>query len=398
LWDLSYDLANIMPPRGSVMRAFELDLKDTEWSRIQALSDRFGEGFWLENNYLFTFASWKKRPDFCVFFKDMLLICIRSLRQKVGEFDLLEFLLVEGDLSTMKVILECWILELTKKIGNSAEQRLWHLSYFIKKKDLLRLSVRYPAVFADFICSLKLPLADKCVNTMHLSYDIPDGQQLIHCCSPWESIKLFDRILPPEMGHNGQPVTVLFLPLRGCIGMDMLEAFVNVSNELGNEDIFNSEIANIVLRYSWRKFGMRVHNTLFCTYVIYLAVVVIAVYSFDQQLKSFGGSIVAWLFQAAVLAFQIYFIREEYIQFSITSDSSLFAHVLDDIWNQLDIAITFTTILGILFRIGYRCETASSRCILAVASVIGWFKLLNYLRPYRVSGPLGEHLLCGLTV
>jgi hypothetical protein len=175
----------------------------------------------------------------------------------------------------------------------------------------------------------------------------------------------------------------------------MLNAMVKVSKELRSVDIFNSDIADIVLRYSWRKFGMRVHNTLFCTYVIYLAVFVTAVYSFDHLLQTFAGSVVAWLLQAAVLAFQIYFIRGEYKQYISNGRVFLRIWILmgEDYWNNVDInVITFTT-AGMLVRICAGKETVLSRCLLAFASILSWQKVLYFLRPYKLSGPLGNIFL-----
>jgi hypothetical protein len=46
--------------------------------------------------------------------------------------------------------------------------------------------------------------------------------------------------------------------------------------------------------------------------------------------------------------------------------------------------------VGTIARIWNGHETVSSRCILSVGSVLVWFKVLNFMRPFKHSGPLSK--------
>ena len=59
-------------------------------------------------------------------------------------------------------------------------------------------------------------------------------------------------------------------------------------------------------------------------------------------------------------------------------------------WNLVDLAVIGIVTAGTVVRILHRQETDSSRCILSVGSVVVWFKVLNFMRPFKRSGPLSE--------
>lgn len=65
-------------------------------------------------------------------------------------------------------------------------------------------------------------------------------------------------------------------------------------------------------------------------------------------------------------------------------------HVLGDIWNFIDISLVVTGTVGMVCRIYYDEDSPTGRCFLALCSILLWFKLLYYLRPFSNSGPLGK--------
>lgn len=74
-------------------------------------------------------------------------------------------------------------------------------------------------------------------------------------------------------------------------------------------------------------------------------------------------------------------------------DSSVLRMVLkhfSGFWNMVDLAVMATVTAGTVLRCVNLGETNSSRCILSVGSVLVWFKVLNFMRPFKHSGPLGK--------
>lgn len=68
----------------------------------------------------------------------------------------------------------------------------------------------------------------------------------------------------------------------------------------------------------------------------------------------------------------------------------LFSHFLLDLWNAIDLAVVCTGIAGLMMRLILRRDAPTGRCLLAATSVLMWFKVLYFLRPFSTSGPLGE--------
>ncbi len=66
---------------------------------------------------------------------------------------------------------------------------------------------------------------------------------------------------------------------------------------------------------------------------------------------------------------------------------------LSEFWNLLDMLVIVLVFAGTILRCAYQGETNRSRCVLAVASVFAWFKLLYFMRPFKSSGLLGKFLL-----
>ena len=64
-----------------------------------------------------------------------------------------------------------------------------------------------------------------------------------------------------------------------------------------------------------------------------------------------------------------------------------------DIWNTIDMSIIMTGITGLLMRLFYNRDTEYGRVILSVTSVMMWFKVLYFMRPFSTSGPLGKSII-----
>jgi WD40 repeat protein len=59
-------------------------------------------------------------------------------------------------------------------------------------------------------------------------------------------------------------------------------------------------------------------------------------------------------------------------------------------WNLIDLSVICIVVIGTIARLWNGHETDTSRCILSVGSVLVWFKVLNFMRPFKHSGPLSK--------
>ena len=156
-------------------------------------------------------------------------------------------------------------------------------------------------------------------------------------------------------------------------------------------------------------------------YVAFLLIQSLATYSFDIWLDT-NYAYLTWILQGLYLLFVLYFFILEGRQFlynyygpSITNKDSkndsqknlilwimewimehfwnACDHVLNDIWNGLELAAYIFALIGIILRIIAQDDTKGSRGNLAAASVIFYFKILYYLRPFSGSGFLISMIL-----
>jgi WD40 repeat protein len=286
-----------------------------------------------------------------------------------------------------------------------------------------------------------------------------------------------------------QPVTSLMIPLRNTATKEALEHFVTVSNQLDNEEIFNSEVGYVSLRYFWDSKAKFYHLNAFCVYLVTLLLYNIALYTFEVYYLAgrlnASQKVAQWVLNAAVMFLLCYYFYEEIAQFAFahqlqlkrekkslrysstnlakerkkttlmekmlrpfTGDFSIvqqteeapvsprnrtkslfyrgptgfsaihdksttlkkitvttmirffLEHFLLDLWNLVDLSITFTAGIGILLRFIMNDDVPFGRSLLAVGSILLWFKILYFLRPFSNSGPLGEfssfHFICFL--
>jgi WD40 repeat protein len=389
--DMSYT-CNMMGPRGYVAQCFELDRlgNDGKWSRIERISRRFGKSFWLENSFIIVFSVWYKDISFTVKFKDEIRHCICCTRPTVGGQSLLQYIVAYGSIILMKLVLSFWADQLNEPIKDYADQHFFHLSYFIQVEDLLLLARSYPAEFSEFVCSIRLRPAHSSLNPKFYRYNMGRTDIIIGTCLQRETRCLWDSTLDPQQTDNGQPISVLFLPLIGATDSRMLQAYCDVCIKLGNVDIFNHDVGIVSLRQVWRAYGKKIHLRSFVKYIVFTILYAIAVFSYDFCLHySFSSVLVGLLLQAATLAMVLLYLREEWLQYRYEK-SSVYSHVLGDMWNAVDLFSFLCTFTGIVVRLACLRDTTVSRCILAFASVLIWFKVLYFLRAFSSSGPLGN--------
>jgi WD40 repeat protein len=203
--------------------------------------------------------------------------------------------------------------------------------------------------------------------------------------SYYQFSEFFSKAIPP------QPVTSLMMPFRDCSKLlDYLQWFVDVSNQLDNVDIFNSEISKVMLSYFWHIRGRRAHVLAFMKYLMFFCIFTTCIYSFEPIYAKDGGII--FLNILTILLLVAYGMEEGIQLLNIRKKVSwkTVAKHFVDLWNFNDFIISFTGIIGLILRLSYYSDTPTGRAFLAISSVGVYFKILYFLRPFAATGPLGK--------
>eukprot|EP01038_Epipyxis_sp_PR26KG_P005462 gene5462-7563_t len=324
------------------------------------------------------------------------------------------------------IVVDCWIRNLNTDIDDYLTRRLYHPSYYFHKKDLLVLAEKYPAEFSRLIRSLQLvrsrytsdeeeqsPMFLRIHNTNRLLIrDCNDKAAL----NIWSEEKELSLLQDSKSDGRAQPVTALYLPLKDAAHPEVFSLFVQVSKELNTVDMFDSDVVKTALNFVWLKYGLDSHTLSTVIHLLYLLLFGFTIYSNDgRNSTSLSFAIInnrdyfQLGLQCLVLLSVLYFTIEELRQmhanekmvvinkkkykFFVRIFIRIYKH-LTEFWSIVDVCIILTAAVGMIQRLAYpSSEWAIGKCILAVSSILVWFKILYFMRPFESSGPLVSIIL-----
>jgi WD40 repeat protein len=220
----------------------------------------------------------------------------------------------------------------------------------------------------------------------------------------WETLHSFYYRMVTNEKLTPQPVTSLMVPLRNTAKLEeSIKLYVQISRQLNSVAIFNSEIGTVSLRYFWDKHARYYHIVATCRYLCFLVLFMIAsafsyqYYDRNSSSPSKNEILCVSIMDAILLGFFCYYINEEYYQISHEKKKvtlgTIISHFFFDIWDFIDGAVIVTGVPGIVMRFYYQHNTVVGRCFLALCSILLWFKILYFMRPFSTSGPLGKKML-----
>lgn len=432
IWEDALYSTSYMPLRDSVNRMFEADSLTQDWPLITEFAIKYKHSLFMENSNLFYMAIDKERPDFLLKFRKYLSICMRHTKRFDCEgtvMGLLEYALHRSDLISVKAILLCWLENLNEDIFDLLTQNVFHACYFFPPlRDLVPLSKKYPLEYLQFISAIRLvrnhpslleDVKDKSLNQKD-RYEIAgtDSRQA-HFSEVWlahfKKDNMYDRIVEVWSGifsrapPAAQPVTSLFLPVRYCADLwSGFGVFADVCEQLDTVEIFDSAIGIFAVQYFWLRYTRAMHIRSMFIYLTIHIFFMFFIYSYQfyyEPGESVAGDIGMTVFMILVILSFLYYIFEEYKQMlelhsksakgkdgldkKLTLTKAL-SHFAQDLWNVVDLCICLSGVTGILIVAGSHGMTTIARCLLASCSVLMWFKILYFLRPFSTSGPLGE--------
>lgn len=394
-WDSLYPFQS-MPPKAAVRKIFELDKAesaDKQWPRISALSERFGQPLWMENSDLFTRACVLRRSDFLSKFQSMLGVMLDRLGEIAPGKTMLRYAIESKDLQSTRIILKCWVRNLNAPIIGPMMIKV-HSSMYLPLDEVLLLGRVFPAEFTEFIGALRLIPVDLNVCMCGLidphAKSVPAGCTLANVVRPYELFEV--SVYGTGEDARGQPVSLSYLPLQGAASVEMLQMYMQTAVALGSVEIFDTDVAIYALRFAWKHFGFKVHVVGICFYAAFFVIFTPNILLFDSMITSDNPSErgFAWFLQAITSLGVL--MRLYYIISKIRALKGKDAYMLyvKDIWNVLDVISLSMGFLGLSTRFVSGGESDTSRCVLSVTTILLWFKGLYFLRPFRLSGPLGK--------
>jgi hypothetical protein len=267
---------------------------------------------------------------------------------------------------------------------------------------LIPLAEKYPNEFTQFICSIKLVRTHTSVlgtAEIHSSKKRRNRDKwLIKTSTTKAAVDLWnEEILDEDVA--------LFLPLTFLSNYIFLVIFVQICKEIDSVEIFDSPTGKTVLNYVWKTYGFKAHSLAFLKYMVFLTIFTFSIYSFDLVFvdKNADYVVVSWIMQIILLVVISIYVIQELLEINehancevIINNKSIFINKIyfllehfQNLWNIVDLSIIVTSYIGVIVRFREKKDTQLSLCALSLASILTWFKILYFLRPFESSGQLG---------
>jgi hypothetical protein len=306
------------------------------WDRLRSIADASGPRFWQENCHLFTTLFSLKSEDsldvkmivsFYVTFASVLPTVIHRLPDVKGS-KLLKYVL-DKRIPVHQIVLSAWISALHTPCDTFVRQ-MFHPCNNFEIDNLLLLAKLFPSEFVAFLCKVQLVQSHELLHRKCTSYPfenpqkwIVEGMRSTVSSNMWAQAGYFTDSTSP----GAQPVTAHMIPLIGVANDAMLKAVVDTSVRLDDMAVFDSQVGMAAFGYAWTAFGRYVHIRAFIAYSVFLAIFTASVTAFDRLQRSHSDSerAMAWVLQALVLLFNLYYVLDEVVQMS---DSKMRAQLL----------------------------------------------------------------------
>eukprot|EP01038_Epipyxis_sp_PR26KG_P006741 gene6741-9236_t len=442
IWEDTLYPFKMMPLTSVLEDIFDIDSTLDNWPYISQLAIEYGIGLFAESAELFNYAVRDRHTSFLAQFKTMLSFVLRFLPKSIvkvttkketkDEKKSLLFQAIENkDLESIRVILDCWLDILNTDMMDFLIQILFHPSYYFDTKgDLVRLAEQYPTDFNKFISSIKLVrMIDKNYENNIANKKSPTNGDESHSISSFfidnDSRSLVTANNNPNIAlawmndskeieqnadKQAQPVTTMYIPIENAMSILMLEVYIRIADELDDSSVFDTDLGIYAYRYVWECLVRDIHWIAIYKYLAFLVILTIACVTFGEGSKTKYYPFSIFLHLLILVAIAKYF-HEEYTQMMMTAKAraklelnniaeqhqkyledpfkiGLIISHFSSFWNIVDMMVIFFATFGIIFRLKNGEDTPNSRCFLSTAIIISWFKVLYFMKPFEVSGPL----------
>jgi len=368
----------------------------------------------------------------------------------VQYYTLLEDAMIQQRLKSVTVLLAAWTAILSTAPDDMLAQIVFPFNA-LKKSELYYLASNYPKEFMDFIVGLKPLRAHELSLGDASSFPLGDSKFYIHGTQSrvpfdfnpakgsyfphWLKIKKERKDEDPDDEVADQVVSAFFIPLKFAAAPELLLTYVDVCDDLGGDkSLFGSPVVVFAVRYAWKIYGRKLHLRSLQIYLLFVIVFMAGtfVYGFHIQ-NHINGSFwkgVNVILQLATIVMNSYFLFMEGVQM-LNADASMLEkydrmnlakaeakgtkisttmlgkvlsyfdivelwhreipgiiEYFSDFWNQIDITMIICIYISSVSHIVSYEEHDVARCVLAVANILVWSKIMYFARSHSQGGPL----------
>lgn len=201
--------------------------------------------------------------------------------------------------------------------------------------------------------------------------------------------KLWERFFQvPEQSFY--KVLEFELPISHCTSPRFLKSCVFISEVLSRPEVFDNDVIVCAVASAWREYGCMYHLGLFITYSFLMTIITFNNYIYHDWAISNIQILVtsSWILIILTILLNTIFVVLEIHQFIEELLSNRLMKYLRDPQNLLDWSAHILLYIATLSRIAGQKETYVSSSIMAIDTILLWFKFLYFLRPFRSTGPL----------
>jgi hypothetical protein len=308
--------------------------------------------------------------------------------QTYGSGGLLRQALERRDFRAVRCIIDCWC-----RFFADHDSELIHDDELgrISMGDMILLSEISSPDFQKLICSITLvPTKDNFIapGSYYLYENELQKATMLGMVPHPDRTSAAQARKTRDYINNREGKTFTFLPLVNAVHMDMLQAYTRTCVELDSVEIFNSEVGKLALSYAWRRSGLKVHLRKMWVYLVYIVISTVSLLMFNEILDRESIAPIAPALIVAQLAINVFFIKEEWQQFSVTP-----LDYLKDVWNCLDLIVIFTNTTANVLRLIHLKDSIATEVLLCVSSIVSYFNILYFLRAFESTGPLVSMIL-----
>ena len=168
------------------------------------------------------------------------------------------------------------------------------------------------------------------------------------------------------------------VPVEDMASIEAITLLVKLADDSGRHDFFENPAIDVAVDFAWQTYGFRYHLIVTVFFVVYLAVVSITNYKFQEwsgdPTKSAASKCLVWLTIVMTLIYSVL----EYREFIV--NPAMYFRVLS---NYFDVLAYALTICGSTMRLHFGYDTMASEAVLSFAIIFLTFDFLYYLRPYK---------------
>ena len=182
------------------------------------------------------------------------------------------------------------------------------------------------------------------------------------------------------------PVYLTEFNVKGLSGIHSLRVCLAVSVQNDEPQLFEMDVVYATVERAWKIFGEKMHTIASMTFLVYVITITATNFLFHTIIweNSAWQSLLIFL-DSVIITLSVGFLGLEIRQTIYEISNNNFLDYFNE--NFVDWLAYSLTLIGCLIRCVAWLETNTSAAVMAVATLFVYLKGLDYLRPYKATGP-----------